>query len=130
LSTRPDDLYLVDVIEAAEHLAEMIQGCNQASFQTNDLLASAVQYRLIVIGEACARLQDETLGVMANAPFPQIRGFRNRLVHGYFTIDLGIVWEVASRHVPALASEAERALQELFPETYARLLVRRGQGEE
>lgn len=67
---------------------------------------------------------------MPDVPIAQVGGFRNRLVHGYFSVDLEIVWEVASVHTPSLALAAERALADLFPETYRRLQERRQAGEQ
>jgi uncharacterized protein with HEPN domain len=36
-------------------------------------------------------------------PWQQIRGMRNRIVHGYFGLDMGAVWLTATNDVPALA---------------------------
>ena len=117
------------MIEAAEHVASMVANISIPKFEADDMLSSAVQYRLMVIGEACSRLAEATMSLMQAAPFPQIRGFRNRIVHGYFAVDLEVVWEVATVHVPALALEAEEALRQLFPDTYERLMERRASGE-
>ena len=38
---------------------------------------------------------------------------RNVLVHGYFDIDTAIVWEAASRDLPALRPRLEALLQRL-----------------
>lgn len=40
---RLDDLYLVDIIEAAERIGRMIAGVDFNGFEGNDLLNSAVQ---------------------------------------------------------------------------------------
>lgn len=122
---RLDDLYLVDVIEAAERVGRMIANADSAQFESDELLSSAVQYQLVVIGEACSKLQPSTVAQMPETPITQVRGFRNRLVHGYFATDLSIVWEVASQHAPSLASGAESALQSLFPDTFLRLQEKR-----
>lgn len=89
MSSRLDDLYLVDIIEAFERIARMIEGRDFAAFEENEVLQSAVQYQLMVMGEACSKLQDATLAEMPEVPLSQVRGFRNRIVHGYFAIDLG-----------------------------------------
>jgi uncharacterized protein with HEPN domain len=52
----------------------------------------------------------------ARAPeieWPKIIGMRNVLVHGYFDIDTGIVWEAASRDAPALKPSIQQLLQRL-----------------
>lgn len=89
---RLDDLYLVDVIEAAERIARMIAGEDFDSFGANDVLSSAVLYQLVIVGEACGKMRPETLEQIPDVPMGQVRGFRNRLVHAYFDVDLQVVW--------------------------------------
>lgn len=88
---RLDDLYLVDIIEAAERIARMIAPVEFSGFKDDEMLTSAIQYRLIVMGEACTKLQRPTRAQMPDVPIAQVSGFRNRLVHGYFSVDLEIV---------------------------------------
>ncbi len=129
MSMRHDDLYLVDIIESAEKLAKMIQGVDTEGFKTDVKLTAATQYLLIVAGEACGKLQPSTVEAMPDVPMHQVRGFRNRLVHGYFDVDLDLVWEVAHDHIPPLQAAAELALERVFPDTFLRLQERRADGE-
>ena len=46
-------------------------------------------------------------------PWSQMVGMRNVLVHGYFDIDTDIVWNAATRDVPALKAHVQRLLHEL-----------------
>ncbi len=103
----------------------MLKGTEPSEFDSNDMLCSATQYLLIVIGEACVKLQTASLEEMPEVPIDKVRGFRNRLVHGYFDVDLVVIWSVATDHVPVLANAAESALRKLFPETYSKLQERR-----
>jgi len=41
--------------------------------------------------------------------FQKIKGMRNRLTHGYFEIDLNIVWDVTKNEIPALKKQLELA---------------------
>ena len=44
-------------------------------------------------------------------PWSQIVGMRNVLVHGYFDIDTDIVWNAATRDVPAIKPAVQRLLK-------------------
>lgn len=68
----------------------------------------AVERNLQIIGEAVAHLPAETADAHGEIPWPQIRGFRNILVHQYFGIDAAIVRDVIESYLPPL----ERALRE------------------
>lgn len=56
---RPEKLYLLDIIEAAGAIAEFVAGLDEDDFQADALRQSAVLQKLIVIGEAAARLPQE-----------------------------------------------------------------------
>lgn len=46
-------------------------------------------------------------------PFAAIYAMRNQLSHGYFTIDLDIVWNVVQHEIPALRAQLTSAIEEL-----------------
>jgi uncharacterized protein with HEPN domain len=78
---RHESLYLTNIIEAADYIAEFIAGKDFQAFQESELLRSAVVQKLAVIGEAAARVSNELKGGHAEVPWPQIVAFRNILVH-------------------------------------------------
>ncbi|MCW5935412.1 MAG: DUF86 domain-containing protein [Fimbriimonadia bacterium] len=127
MSSRLDDLYLVDVIEAASAISRMLKDVSFEEFNSNEVLCSAVLYQLVIVGEACVAMSDTTRDSIEDVPFSKVRGFRNRLVHGYFSIDDQIVWSIATQDVPLLSDAVETALQKLFPETFQRLEQERKQ---
>jgi uncharacterized protein with HEPN domain len=56
---RREELYLRDIVEAANHIAGFIAGLDPMSFQESELVRSAVAQKLAIIGEAAARVSDE-----------------------------------------------------------------------
>ena len=56
---RRDDLYLNDIVEAADHIATFLAQANFEDFQQSELVRSAVVQKLAIIGEAAARISDE-----------------------------------------------------------------------
>jgi uncharacterized protein with HEPN domain len=89
---RHESLYLTDIVEAADHIAEFIAPIDSEQFQKSELLRSAVVHTLSVVGEAAARVSDELKARNPHVPWPQIVAFRNILVHAYFGIDWDVVW--------------------------------------
>lgn len=55
------------------------------------LLAHVLVRLLEIVGEAAARLSPERRARIADVPWQQISGMRNRLIHGYFDVDLDVV---------------------------------------
>lgn len=52
---RTDDLYLADIVQAAESVSQFVAGLDETRFVADDLVRSAVLHKLTVIGEAAAR---------------------------------------------------------------------------
>lgn len=99
---RPHELYLRGIIEAAEAIERFIAGLSKAEFERDELRQSAVIQKLTVIGEAVARLPDSLRNKYPNVPWKAIVGFRNVVVHAYFSVDMDIVWDTATGDVPDL----------------------------
>jgi uncharacterized protein with HEPN domain len=99
---RSDSLYLLDITEAADFVAQFIEGIDFQTFQDSELLRSAVVQKLLVVGEAAARVSGVLQAQNPNVPWAKIVGFRNILVHAYFGIDWNIVWHAATVEAPAL----------------------------
>ena len=123
---RTDDLYLVDVIESAALIADFLKGRTLESFTVDELTRSAVLWRLTVLTEAATKLSQKSRDSLREIPWEEIRGLRNRLIHGYFTLDWPLVWEIVTQAVPQLRLQAEKMLELESPDTYAKLLARRG----
>ncbi len=63
---------------------------------------------LIIIGEAAAKVMDsyaEFTEAHTEVPWRSMRNMRNRMAHGYFDINLDVVWETAQEWLPALLKQ-------------------------
>ena len=56
---RREELYLADIVEAADAIERFIKGVRREDFAGDELRRSALLQKLIVIGEAAARLSRE-----------------------------------------------------------------------
>ena len=68
----------------------------------------AVTRNLEIIGEAARQLSEEDRAQYPQIPWAQIVGLRHRIVHDYFGIDTELIWEIASKDAPELASSLEQ----------------------
>ena len=67
--------------------------------------------RLIeIVGEAAARVSEQTQNACPGIPWAQIVGTRNRLIHGYDFVDHDILWQTVQEDLPALIRELEIVL--------------------
>ena len=109
---RRESLYLTDILEAADHIAQFIEGSDFPAFQKSELLRSAVVQKLAIIGEAAARVSGELRTRYSQVPWPQVIAFRNILIHAYFGIDWEVVWRAAKNRCHVLRDQVAGILAE------------------
>jgi uncharacterized protein with HEPN domain len=107
---RREILYLTDIIDAADAIHRFTEGIKRESFLSDELRQSAVLQKLIVIGEAAARLSGDFREQHPEVEWSDIVGFRNIAVHEYFAISWAIVWVTATQDVPPLRQQIARIL--------------------
>lgn len=107
---RRERQYLADMLEACDDLAEFVAGVEYNEFLHEKLRLSAVLQKLMVLGEAAARVSDDLRERYPAVEWAAIAGLRNRLVHGYFNVDWEIVWVAATEEAPALAEQLRSIL--------------------
>jgi len=103
---------LQDILTASRLIASYVKDTSEADFAADPQKQDAVIRRIEIIGEATAHLSDETRREVPSLPFRKMRGMRNIVAHDYANVDLGIVWKVATVHIP----EAYSALEKYFSE--------------
>lgn len=112
---RPERLYLLDMVEAADNVVIHISGQERDSFLVNVTARAAVLHELAVIGEGAARLGEDFRMRHPEVPWAKIVAFRNFVVHEYFGLDWPIVWQTATDLVPVLRAEVSAILDAEFP---------------
>ena len=118
---KPDRLpdYLDHMLEAATLACTYVQGMDRAAFAGDKKTQQAVILNLILIGEEATKvLKDHEAFALANAhvPWRAMKGMRNRIAHGYFEINLDVVWETVQSALPQLTEQlnALRACSKSF----------------
>ena len=77
----------------------------------NAFIPSMVVRNLQIIGEAASRITEETQQKLHDIPWGKMIGMRHVLVHGYFEIDLEIVWSVIENDLPELDKKVREAVK-------------------
>jgi uncharacterized protein with HEPN domain len=108
---RDDRERLLDILEAIERIDRYAVRGREA-FENDELIQNWITHQLQIIGEAAARITPDLRENHPEVPWRQIIGMRNVLTHGYFEIDLDIVWSVVERDLGKLRSQVEAILDE------------------
>jgi uncharacterized protein with HEPN domain len=103
---------LRDMLEAARLIADYVNDTTEAAFCKDTQKQDAVIRRIEVIGEAVAHLTEATEKALPNLPLRKMRGMRNIVAHDYGNVDLKIVWDVATVHIPEIRVMLEKFFAE------------------
>src|SRR5262249_42743545 len=80
---------------------------NAETFAVNRRDQLAVQYCLAVVGEALSKVPKSVQALASEIPWAAISGLRNRLVHGFWPIDIGIVLRIAQNDTATLVASID-----------------------
>ena len=105
-----DRLFLNHVLNAIADI-ESFTTAGRIDFMADRKTQSAVIRQLEIIGEAVKNLSTKLTEGETSVPWRQIAGTRDRLIHGYFRVDLDAVWSMIEQDLPALRANVERILE-------------------
>jgi uncharacterized protein with HEPN domain len=104
---------LAHIVGAAEKVLRFTEGMSFENYETDDVIASAVERQLTIIGEAVTKIAHTDAEAAARiGDFPRIIAFRNQLMHNYPNIDDNVVWTIVQREVPVLLERVRALLAE------------------
>lgn len=105
-------LYLQDMLDSMNRIANYIQGESYDTFVNHQMLVDAVVRNLEIIGEAAGKVSDELRERVPEVPWKQMKGLRNIMIHEYFEIDNSIIWNIAFMDLPKARAQIEQIIAE------------------
>jgi uncharacterized protein with HEPN domain len=90
---------------------------DEIAFSQDRKTIRSVERCLEIVIEATVKLDEDTKQRLGLHPWQQLRGMGNRLRHGYDSVSLEVIWDVASHKIPLLAADCRRVLTEMASET-------------
>jgi uncharacterized protein with HEPN domain len=96
------------ILDAARQAVAFVQGRSRADLDTDPMLSLALVRLLEIMGEASRGVSEGVRKANPEVDWSKMAGMRDRLVHGYFDINLDIVWETVTQDLPVLIGRVER----------------------
>ena len=103
--------YLNHMIQAIEQVAQYLADVSEDQFLSTRILQDAVVRNLEVIGEAANQVVKkfpEFAASNASVPWEAVYYMRNRVIHGYASIDYALVWQVVNKDLPPMHSALKK----------------------
>jgi len=105
---RDPNVTLRQMLGYAREAQTLSAGKERADLDSDRLLDLALTRLLEIIGEAANRVPPDIQAQHSAIPWSQIVSLRNRLIHGYDTVDLDILWQIIRHDLPPLISALEK----------------------
>ncbi|HTW90608.1 MAG TPA: HepT-like ribonuclease domain-containing protein [bacterium] len=107
---RPDAIRLRHMLDAAREALEFVRGKTEDNIGEDRMLVLGLVKEIEIIGEAAGKVSEPTRRHLSQIPWQDVIDMRNRLIHVYFDIDVGVVWDTVSKDLRPLIAVLERAL--------------------
>lgn len=108
---RQDDaIRLRHMLDATQEAISFAGGRKREDLEGNRMLVLSLVKDIEIIGEAATKVSDDCRSEHPEIPWKNIVTMRNRLIHGYFDINLDIVWKTVTEELPGLMILLQKAL--------------------
>jgi len=103
--------HLVDMLRAAQDIAEFTDGVSFDDYHDNKLLKAGVERKFEIVGEAMSRLARDAPSIAEQIyEFEKVIAFRNLVIHGYDVVSDPIVWDVVHNKLPQLIDDVNKLI--------------------
>jgi len=106
--------YLGHMLQAIQRITRYTEDTDEVAFLENELVQDAVMRNIEIIGEAARNIlrhHPDFAAQHPEEPWEDVYFMRNRVSHGYFSVDLEIVWKAVQRDIPELEQQIAKLSQ-------------------
>ncbi len=105
--------YPEDIVDAVARIEEYTQNMEYEDFKGNHLVQDGVIRQIEVVEEAAKRIPFSVKVKYSEIPWTGMAGIRDKMIHGYFGVDLNVVWKIVIEEVPKAKPKIIKILKEL-----------------
>jgi len=107
-----DNVRIKHILDAAREAIGFVKDRSRPDLDNDRKLNLALVRLLEIIGEAARGISQEFRRQHPNLPWKSIIGMRDRLIHGYFDVNLDVVWQTATEDLPRLVARMEELVSD------------------
>jgi uncharacterized protein with HEPN domain len=104
--------YIEDILDAMEKAETLLEDVTYERFEDDFRINFAVVRALEIIGEATKRLPESLRDAYTDIPWRGMAGMRDRIAHGYDSVDMQIIWDVVKRDIPEIKPKIAQILKD------------------
>jgi len=104
---KDDSVFVAHIMESINYIEKFSRDISKEEFSRNRLVRNAIVRELEIIGEASKNLSDDFKIKHKNIEWKPIVGFRDKLIHNYFGLDIERVWNVIEKDLSIFKKQLE-----------------------
>ncbi len=112
MSERRWDLYVGDMLECCRWTLMHTAGLDRELVFSTRVVRDATLWNIGILGEAANNIPPAFREAHPEIPWRDIIDARNRVIHGYGSIDEDVAWDIISRDIPELIPHLRALLAE------------------
>ena len=101
---------LKHMLDHAREAIGLAQGRKREDLDADRQLNLSLVRLLEIVGEAAGRIPQKERDRLSGIPWRDVVDLRNRLIHGYDTVNFDILWAIVQQDLPPLAAELEKVI--------------------
>jgi len=105
--------YIRDILDSIDAAEEFVAGMNFEDFENDRKTAYAVVRAIEIIGESAKNIPAPVRKQYPEIPWREMSGMRDKVIHGYFGVDLSVVWETVMHDLQRVRPLVQRALKDM-----------------
>lgn len=115
MTQHDDSVSLQQMLDHSREAMRMIERRSRDELDTDRMLALALIQLIQIVGEAARRVSVPYQDQHSQIQWSSIIGLRNRLIHGYDSVDYDVLWRIVTLDLPALVTSLQTAVDDTGP---------------
>ncbi len=103
---------LLSIIKHCEKINEKMNGLTREEFDADEDVVQIICFNILQIGELAKNFEPTFIAKYNSVPWRQIKGMRDKVAHGYGTIDMDRVWDTALNDINPLLDYCRQILSD------------------
>ncbi len=104
-------IFLQDILNEIFRIKKFTKNLDFKNFKSDEKTIYAVTRSLEIIGEATSQIPIEIRKKYSNINWKEIKGFRDKIVHKYWGVDLEIEWDIIVNELDILKKQIKQIIE-------------------
>ncbi|MCQ6962494.1 HepT-like ribonuclease domain-containing protein [Methanolobus chelungpuianus] len=105
-------VFIKHIIDSIERIEDFTNNKTKDDFLEDVQLQDATIRRIEIIGEASKNIPEDFKRRYGDVPWSEMARTRDKLIHGYFGVDLELTWDIIQQDLPDLKQKMNHILQD------------------